>query len=164
MAQKGSATFWYGELDFPPYQNNAIRPVLRYRKGGRLGASIASTPEVEFWYAKASKALASQHDGMHALFYEGELGIVLMLYPAEDRGDIDGPVKKALDALQMGLIVRNDKMFRTQITGFGGTDKENPRVEIHVWSLTGPLSEREEERLMDVILRAVRHPWSPERR
>lgn len=128
-----SARFWYGTLPFPPYQNNAIMPVLRRRKGGKMGADIINTKEAEFFYAKAVKSLNEQWGGIHHMFYDGEIGVCLTLYPPHKRGDTDGPVKKSLDALEMGNIILNDRMVKPLFVIPEEPDGD-PRVEVRIWA------------------------------
>lgn len=150
MSKPESARFWYGTLPFPPYQNHAIMPVLRRRKGGKMGADIINTREAEFFYAKATKSLAEQWEGLHALFYEGDIGVALTLYPPHNRGDIDGPVKKALDALQMGNIIANDRMIKTLVV-ISEQPTEDPRIETRVWTKSRPVSYDEMKHLMEFV-------------
>lgn len=149
-----SARFWYGTLPFPPYQNNAIMPVMRRRNTGKMGAAIINTKESAFYYAQATKHLQEQWEGLHDLFYEGDIGVCLTLYPPHNRGDIDGPVKKALDALQMGKIIANDRMIKTLFVVSVGVSPE-PYVAVRIWGIRRISDGPEIDHIIDICADAI---------
>lgn len=65
---------------------------------------------------------------------EGALEVQLLLVYPDNRSDLDGGIKMAIDSLQ-GVVFRNDRAVR-RLVAEKSADAKRPRVEITVTELT----------------------------
>lgn len=73
---------------------------------------------------------------IHCDLYTGPLAVSINLYRPRKTGDIDGPLKCLLDAMQ-DVVYINDSQI-TQLHVWRHDDKKNPRAEVTIT----PVSER----------------------
>lgn len=130
-------------LDYPPGQNDAIQPV-RFGRGIRARIGIAHTAKAKAWIAKAKADVS----GSGLVPFDGPVRVTIIAYPPSLRSDIDGILKKPLDALQSSQetngkgAYRNDRQVRILQIEFAEVSKDNARVEISV----APITKKQEPR------------------
>ena len=106
-------------LPYPPSANRYWRSF----RGRIVKSSEART------YQQAVGSLAG---GTSTPLHTGAVGLQLNFYRPQRRGDLDNRIKVLVDALQ-GVAYANDKQV-TELHAYLHDDKQNPRVEVDVWS------------------------------
>ena len=116
-------------LEYPPSQNASICPV----KIGRRVA-IVHTAAANRWI-KENRLRVKEAE---LTPFVGKVEVTILLYPKDNRQDIDAGLKKALDILQVhpdsggsGMYL-NDRQVRRIVQIYCDPDKEDPRIEIRV--------------------------------
>jgi Holliday junction resolvase RusA-like endonuclease len=113
--------------DIAPLSINRSYRVVRFGKR----AGLTKTPDARTYsqHVRAGASVAVRHP--RPMWCKGtEVSVSLRFYWPSRRGDVDGPVKQTLDALQ-GIVYANDSQV-TLLTVERFTDKARPRVEIEV--------------------------------
>lgn len=104
-------------LPFPPYINKQYHHTSR---GVFLTERVKQYRQDAGWRAKAQGVVVQ----------EGALRVTLDFYRPRKRGDVDGPLKQCLDALN-GIAWHDDGQI-VELLVRRHEDKTNPRVEIQV--------------------------------
>ena len=106
-------------LPYPPSVNRYWRTIVKDKRAFPILSAEA----------RAYKArMATYAVGRQPL--QGALRLRVRLYRPRKAGDIDGPLKPLLDALQGILYVNDSQLVRLEVDRFD--DKDNPRVEVEV--------------------------------
>lgn len=74
----------------------------------------------------------------------GECEVSLAFYYPSRRNDVDGAIKPALDALQLGGVFPNDRLVQ-RLVAAKFLDKESPRLEVRVTALGWKVDEMSDE-------------------
>lgn len=106
-------------LPYPPSVNHYWRMIVK----GKRAIPILSREAREYKQSMASHAAGHQPS-------QDPVCLTIRLYRPRKAGDIDGPLKPLLDALQGFLYVNDSQIVEMHV--YRLDDKEAPRVEVEV--------------------------------
>ena len=94
---------------------------------------LRSAPAVKVWQDSALQQLATQWNGYKVTGYPISL-VVVVYFDNLRRHDLDNALSSVMDALVAAEVIEDDNVnFIDSISvQYGGHDKANPRVEIHL--------------------------------
>ena len=104
---------------YPPLTNRYWRTIVK----GKRAIPILSREAREYKARMASFAVGRQPS-------QEPVSLTIRLYRPRKAGDIDGPLKPLLDALQGVLYVNDSQIVGLHVTRHD--DKDDPRVEVEV--------------------------------
>ena len=136
-----SGLFLHSVGPMPTGINHHWKPRIRRRADGRKYIQIdlsdegiayrSQIQEATRTYLEAHRATQAQLD--YAYCNGDGLGVVAVLYFPDQRSDLDGPLKLALDALVDGLDLDDDQIGL--VAAFRAVDAADPRLELWVGTL-----------------------------
>lgn len=107
---------------YPPSVNRYWRTIVK----GKRAFPILSSEAREYKARMAAYAAVLQPS-------QEPVSLTIRLYRPRKAGDIDGPLKPLLDALQGLLYVNDSQIVEMHVTRHD--DKANPRVEVEIESV-----------------------------
>jgi crossover junction endodeoxyribonuclease RusA len=114
-------------LPYPPSAN-------RYWRSFR-GRVVKSQEARDYQQTVICLADVGASNGFPTLL-TGAVGLQLNFYRPQRRGDLDNRIKVLVDALQ-GIAYVDDSQV-TELHAYLHDDNQIPRVEVNVWSTSGP--------------------------
>ncbi len=136
-----SGLFLHSVGPMPTGINHHWKPRIRRRADGRKYIQIdlsdegiayrSQIQEATRTYLEAHRATQARLD--YAYCNGDGLGVVAVLYFPDQRSDLDGPLKLALDALVDGLDLDDDQIGL--VAAFRAVDAADPRLELWVGTL-----------------------------
>lgn len=113
----------------PSQKNRKI--ISRNRATGR--PFLRSAPAVKEWQESALYQLARQWKGFKMSDYPISM-VVVVYFDNLRRHDLDNALGSVMDALVAAGVIEDDSVAFVDCISvqYGGHDKENPRVEIHL--------------------------------
>ena len=113
---------------YPPSVNAYWRTIV-IRKGKTTRAVPILSREAREYKARMAMYAIGLHASGHQPSQE-PVSLTIRLYRPRRAGDIDGPLKPLLDALQGVLYVNDSQIVGLHVTRHD--DKDDPRVEVEV--------------------------------